>query len=593
MFLQKASYKGHSTWGDYLVALFSVALSLFVHWLLDPSLREHLSFLTVYGGIAFAVWYGRWGPAVFAAIAGYLGAKYFFITPGHAITPDYESLARLTGYLFSSGIIIGLGELMHRARDRAENESAERRLAQEAEARQKELLATTLRSIGDAVIATNLKGEVTFLNPEAERLTGWKSAEAAGQPLPEVFRIVNEQTRQPVENPVLKVFRTGHTVALANHTILLANDGRETPIDDSAAPIQHPNGMLSGVVLVFRDFTEQKRAQETNARLAAIVEFSGDAIFTQSLAGVIQSWNAGAERLFGYRAAEIIGRPNHLLFPPERRREEHEILERVQKGRLVERLESVRLAKDGRQIPVSISISPIKDPDGYVIGISEVIQNITDLVAARAALVREKELLATTLASIGDGVILTDARGCVTFLNAEAERLTKWKTAEASGRPLPEIFRIINEDTRATVESPVDKVLRLGTVVGLANHTLLVAKDGTETPIDDSAAPIRQAGDAIHGVVLVFRDFTERKQSEARMEELLARFESLVTYAPTAISLFDSELRFVSVNERAVEVNGIAREAHLGRRPGKLLPHLGARVEELLRQVRDTGKAVI
>ena len=138
---------------------------------------------------------------------------------------------------------------------------------------------------------------------------------------------------------------------------------------------------------------------------------------------------------------------------------------------------------------------------------------------AQYAEAREKQLLATTLASIGDGVIVTDPEGRVTSLNAEAERLTGWRMEEATGRPLPEVFRIINEDTRSTVEDPVAKVLRLGTVVGLANHTLLIRKDGVEISIDDSAAPIRQAGGALFGVVLVFRDFTEAKKAELALRE--------------------------------------------------------------------------
>jgi len=127
-----------------------------------------------------------------------------------------------------------------------------------------------------------------------------------------------------------------------------------------------------------------------------------------------------------------------------------------------------------------------------------------------------EERLATTLRSIGDAVIATDAAGRVRMLNTVAEELTGWPTAQASGMPLEQVFRIVNEDTRATVESPVDKARREGRVVGLANHTLLIGRDGTETPIEDSAAPIRDAQGAIDGVVLVFRDASlERSVQQA------------------------------------------------------------------------------
>ncbi len=141
-------------------------------------------------------------------------------------------------------------------------ELAERERAQQAEARDKQLLATTLASIGDAVIATNPQGEVTFLNAEAERLTGWSNSDAKGRQLPEVFHIIHEQTRERAENPVERVLKVGSVVGLANQTVLIAKDGKETPIDDSAAPIRQADGPLYGVILVFRDFTERKQSAD-------------------------------------------------------------------------------------------------------------------------------------------------------------------------------------------------------------------------------------------------------------------------------------------------------------------------------------------
>jgi len=430
-----------------------------------------------------------------------------------------DRAAALRTGTFVALIIVNLGFLAWAFR-KIGREVSRREAAALEVAGQKELLSATLTSIGDAVVATDSDGRVSFLNPEAESLTGWKSSEAVNRPLSEIFNIVNEQTRRPVENPVDKVLRMGTVVGLANHTVLLARNGREIPIDDSAAPIREPNGPLRGVVLVFRDVTQVREAQKATAHLASIVEFSGDVILTKNLDGIIQSWNASAQRLFGYRADEIIGKHVTKLFPQDRLSEEDHIVGRLREGRPVERFETIRVAKDGRQIPVSVSVSPLKDPEGNIIGASKVVHDITELVAAREALVREKELLSTTLASIGDAVIVTDSQGAITFLNSEAEHLTGWQSSQAAGRPLPEVFRIINEETRQSVENPVDKVLRLGTVVGLANHTVLLARDGREIPIDDSAAPIRREGGPLDGVVLVFRDFTERKKLEAELKTL-------------------------------------------------------------------------
>jgi PAS domain S-box-containing protein len=261
-----------------------------------------------------------------------------------------------------------------------------RRRAEEALRKQSECLRVTLASIGDAVISTDVEGRVTFLNGVAEALTGWPQAEALGRPLPDVFHVVNERTRQPVENPALRALQEGTIVGLANHTVLIARDGTERPIDDSAAPIRGESGAPLGAVLVFRDVTERRRAEETRARLAAIIESSEDAIVSKTLDGVIQSWNAGAERLFGYTAEEAVGRPITLIIPPERLDEEIAILDRLRRGERVEHFETVRVAKDGRRLDISLTVSPLRDAEGRVIGASKVARNITERKRAEEAL---------------------------------------------------------------------------------------------------------------------------------------------------------------------------------------------------------------
>jgi len=160
---------------------------------------------------------------------------------------------------------------------------AERRKAAAAIAEQGERLRTTLSSIGDAVIATDLEARVTTLNPVAEQLTGWTAAQAAGRPLAEVFRIVNERTREEVANPVLRAIESGAIVGLANHSLLLARDGREHPIEDSAAPIRGGDGVIFGCVLVFRDVASRRAADlalaESEERLRLAVRAADAATY--------------------------------------------------------------------------------------------------------------------------------------------------------------------------------------------------------------------------------------------------------------------------------------------------------------------------
>jgi PAS domain S-box-containing protein len=274
--------------------------------------------------------------------------------------------------------------------------------------------------------------------------------------------------------------------------------------------------------------------------LASVVEFSDDAIITKDLNGLVTSWNNGAERIFGYTAEDMIGQPISILAAPDRIDEMPLILERIRKGERIDHYQTIRKTRDHRLVNISLTVSPIKDAEGRIIGASKIARDITERVRAaervaelnRALLKSEAEArqardwLSTTLRSIGDAVIATDESGRVTLLNSTAETLTGWKQEDAVGKPLEDIFIITNEETGATVENPASKALRLGHVVGLANHTRLTSKDGREISIDDSAAPIRDNAGATSGVVLVFRDVTEKRIAEkglARMQQQLER----------------------------------------------------------------------
>ena len=279
-----------------------------------------------------------------------------------------------------------------------DGDSAQRQHIEDSLRRQ-ETLEVTLSSIGDAVIVTDAQGRVTFLNAVAEGLTGWSSQAATNEPLEKVFRIVNERTGRAVENPVTKVLETGGIVGLANHTVLLARDGRRIPIDDSASPIRLSGGQLFGVVLIFRDITERRRAEEGRAWLAAIVDSSDDAIASKTLEGIVTSWNPGAMRLFGYEPQEIIGRPITTIIPPELHAEEFEVLRRLRRGERIDHFETVRVAKDGRRVDISLTVSPVRDEDGVIIGASKIARDIRARKEAegqlRDANRRKDEFLAT------------------------------------------------------------------------------------------------------------------------------------------------------------------------------------------------------
>ena len=285
----------------------------------------------------------------------------------------------------SEGKIIGASKI---ARDISQEVIARERVRQSEEE-----FRVTLSSIGDAVIATDRSSRITFMNAVAEELTGWSTTEAAGVPLDNAFRIVNEFTRKPVENPVTKVLTEGKIVGLANHTILIAKDGTERPIDDSGAPIRGSDADLRGVVLVFRDVTERRAAEIAALRLASIVQNSDDAIISKSLDGTIMTWNEGAQRIFGYSADEIIGKSIKTLVPPELQIEEDEILGRLRRGERVYHFQTIRVSKDGRRIPVSLTSSPIRDHEGRIIGASKIARDISESQRAEQAIAEANEKL--------------------------------------------------------------------------------------------------------------------------------------------------------------------------------------------------------
>jgi PAS domain S-box-containing protein len=247
----------------------------------------------------------------------------------------------------------------------------------------RKFLETTLASIGDAVISTGVDGRVLFTNPVAQSLLGWPETELAGKPLDEVFHIVDEFPRANVEGSVAKV-REGAIGGMAHHTVLLARDGTEIPIDDSGAPIRDASGNILGTVLVFRDVTARRRAEETTRLLAAIVESSDDAIVGHDLNGRFNSWNKAAEQMFGYSAEEVIGQPTSLIASPDRVDEMPEVLARIGKGERIEQYQASRRTKSGKVIDVSITISPLYDQFGRIIGASKITRDITaQVVAAR------------------------------------------------------------------------------------------------------------------------------------------------------------------------------------------------------------------
>ncbi len=271
--------------GRYGVALVSFGISLGLRVLLAPLVADTVPFLTFYAAIALSSWYGGLGPGLLVTALSGLATHFFFIRPAFSWSVDASALVALLFFYLTGIFITLLNHTRNRAlaRAAASEHIASYRLEQlqeSVEAREKALhreLDTrrwahdTLSSIGDGVICTDVDGRITFMNPVAIELTGWTLDDATNRSISDVFVIVNEDTRQPVLNPIHRVLQEGMIVGLANHTILVRKDGGDIPIDDSGAPIRNISRQIVGAVLVFRDITDRKASEKQlrvlNARL--------------------------------------------------------------------------------------------------------------------------------------------------------------------------------------------------------------------------------------------------------------------------------------------------------------------------------------
>jgi PAS domain S-box-containing protein len=267
--------------------------------------------------------------------------------------------------------------------------------------------------------------------------------------------------------------------------------------------------------------------------LQTVLASIGDGVIATDQNGRITFLNGVSQTLTGWAQEHAIGRPIDEIFVIRSEQTgasvENPAVRAMREGRIVGLAnDTVLVARDGTQRPVDDSGCPIKDADGKTLGAVLIFRDVTERrraereraqllereQAALASVRQSEDRLRVTIASIGDAVIATDAHARITLLNPVAEALTGWSSADALGRPLHDVFVIVNEETRQSAANPVDRALRDGTIAALANHTILVSKDGRELPIDDSAAPVRADDGRIAGAVVVFRDITERRRSE-------------------------------------------------------------------------------
>ncbi|MGB7921901.1 MAG: PAS domain S-box protein [Pyrinomonadaceae bacterium] len=507
----------------YGVAVLSVGLAVPLMMSLG-GLAPRMPFAFFFAAVMLSAWYGGYGPGLVATVLGGILSAYLFVPPQYSFNIGLDGNIQLGVFLMVALFINLL--------------AASRMRAQEAVRENERWLSTTLGSIGDAVIATDAHGRVIFVNAVAQSLTGWKQKEASGKELAEVFRIINEDTRQEVESPVVKVIREGSIVGLANHTLLIAKDGREVPIDDSGAPIRDETGEIAGVVLVFRDIAERKQAEHSRGRLAAIVESSDDVIIGKTLDGIITSWNAGAERVYGYSAEEAVGSPVSILVPSDLTDEVPHILEIIRSGGDFKNYETMRRKKDGTQINVSLTISPIKDRKGNIVGASTIARDITEQKRSERALRDSEMRLTLALEAARMGTWQWDVKSGDISWSESVEPLHGIAPGTFGGT-FEAFTELVHPEDREMVSGAIARSLEEKTDYQIEFR--VVWPDGSVHWIegkgrafyDDAGQPVRMIGLAI--------DITERKQAEEALRASEERYRAFVAQSAEAIWRYEFE----------------------------------------------------
>jgi len=498
-------------------------------------------------------------------------------------------------------------------------------------------LAITLQSIGDAVIATDVNGRITRMNPVAERLTGWPLAEAEGRPLAEVFRIVNAQTRQPVEDPVGQVIERGVTVGLANHTVLLARDGKEYQIADSAAPIRDPYGEIFGVVLVFSDVTESYGMQEAllqkGAEYERLLEHLPAGVVVHAGDSAIVLGNSMASSLLGLTKDQMLGKtamdPAWCFLREDATRapfDEYPVQQVLASGAPI-RSQIFGISRPDMASPLWVLCNayPEKDVDGKI---SRVVVTFIDITERKTGEVRVARLsqLYAALSQCNQAIVHSDSpdellpevcRLVVEFggmkmawigMVDEAAGMVLPVAAYGSGTDHVQGIRISTDKRETCTQGltgrsirenrPVwcqdfqndpsyapwnERNARFGWAAGAAFPlrksgksigTLVAYSDKAHVFDDEVRKLLEEMADDISFALESFDNEAERRRAEQALIESEETMRYIVKHDPNALAVFDNGLRYIAVSDRFLKNYNVREADVLGRHHYEVFPEI-------------------
>jgi len=402
-------------------------------------------------------------------------------------------------------------------------------------------------SSDDAIMSKTLQGIITSWNPAAERIFGYSEQEAVGQPM--LMLLPPDRLDEEVE--ILNKLARGERIEHFE-TIRQRKDGTLINISVTISPISDSNGKVCGASKIARDITKQKKNEAEAAKLAAIVASSDDAIMSKTLQGIITSWNPAAERIFGYSEQEAVGQPMTMLLPSDRLDEEVEILKKLARGERIDHFETIRQRKNGALINISVTISPVFDSHGKVLGASKIARDITEGKHIEKELCQYREHLEELVAlatlevnaivqTAVNGVISIDEKGIVHLFNPAAEKLFGWVSEEVVGK---NVSMLMPEPFSSSHNSFLERYVQTGekNIIGIGREITGLCKDGSTFPAH-LAVGHAELSLGTHLFVAFIADITQQKESERELVEAKNHAEMAVKAKANFLANMSHEIR--------------------------------------------------
>ncbi len=449
--------------------------------------------------------------------------------------------------------------------------------------RVKEEFRTTIYSIGDAVIITDISGHLTNLNPVAEALTGWTEEDAVGKSIEDVFRIINEETRQKVESPIDKVLREGSVVGLANHTLLIAKDGRETPIADSGAPIKEEEGTITGVVLVFRDQTEehahQAALQDSELKYRLMFESSPQPMWFYDIESLaFLEVNKAAISHYGYSQDEFLSMTLNDIRPEEDI--PALILDVANTSASYNRAGIWRhKKKNGELIFVEIISHEVIFNNKAARHV--LVSDITDRKKSQEALASAEKYFRTLIEKAPDGIALLNKDGKITYASPSAIRIF----SDGNSFDMPDPDEATHPDDLPKVLSAIKQIIENPTLTQTLEYRFKTNQGRYRWIESTFSNQLSEPG--IESVIINFRDITDRKRAETEQFKL----HNILEESLNEIYVFDSHsLKFEYVNSGALRNLGYTHDEMINLTPLDIKPEYSAQEFNSLLQQLISGE---